>query len=497
MPVHTDWGALSSTSNIPGMKYTLLFLAVCCIGFAFGQSQPYPQVHGIFPHTTVSGNLEQRSETGIGALIPWANKLWAVGYVAHIFGSGIGLYEIDENMHFKKHPESITGTFANRMMHDPSDQAIIGPHIIDKNGAVRTWKDLAKHRLTATMKHLTQPDSLVYFLTMEGLLFEANVYTLQTRQIFDLIDEFYHSSYQDLLKKGIYIHFKGGYTGNGRVVVANNSYQNEDYIGKQKGGRLAEWDGRKWTVLDSTAYVEVNGKPKAIYGNGIWAIGWDRKSVKMMFQSPESGGWKTYRLPKGSQAWEHAWNTEWMRIREAQTERFMVDAFGIFYELPVMSYGGLPLPLKPVCNHLRVIPDYVSWRGFLVLASDQGDNAVGQPQSNFMFSHIDQLWSWGKPGGWGSVWQEENLKEGQLSDPYLMNGFDKKVVHFSCEAGQTASFDIEVDVLGNNQWARYQTISTSTSGYGFHVFPEGYSAKWVRIKSLKNVKNVTVHFVYE
>ena len=106
-----------------------------------------------------------------------------------------------------------------------------------------------------------------------------------------------------------------------------------------------------------------------------------------------------------TQAWEHAWNTEWMRIREAQTERFMVDAFGIFYEMPVMSYGGLPLPMKPVSTICWVIPDYVSWRGFWVLASDQGDNAVGQPQSNFMFSHIDQLWSWGKPAGWGSFWQ--------------------------------------------------------------------------------------------
>jgi hypothetical protein len=114
-----------------------------------------------------------------------------------------------------------------------------------------------------------------------------------------------------------------------------------------------------------------------------------------------------------------------------------------------------------------------------------------------MFSHIDQLWSWGKPAGWGSVWQEENLHEGQHSDPYLMNGFDKKMVHFTCEAGAPALFDIEVDVLGNNQWQVYQTVSTSAAGYGYHVFPDGYSAKWVRIKSRQQVKNTTVHFVYE
>jgi hypothetical protein len=479
------------------MKFKFLFFGFLLFSLNPAFAQEYPQVHGIFPHTTVSGNLEGRSETGIGALIPWANRLWMVGYVAHIYGSGIGLYEVDEKMNFKKRPESITGTFANRMMHDPSNQAIIGPHIIDVQGNVRTFSDLGKHRLTATMKHLTKPDSMVYFLTMEGILFEANVYSLQTREVNNLVQEFYHKSYDALKNKGIYIHFKGGYTGNGRVIVANNSYQNEDYTGKLKGGRLAEWDGKNWTILDSTAYVEVNGKPNPIYGNGIWAIGWDRKSVKMMFQSPESNGWRTYRLPKGSQAWEHAWNTEWMRIREAQTERFMVDAFGIFYEMPVMVYGGNPLPMKPVCNHLRVIPDYVSWRGFLVLASDQGDNAVGQPQSNLMFSHPDQLWSWGKPAGWGSVWQEENLKTDQVSDPYLMNGFDRKTVHFKTKQGKFHSFAIEVDLLGNNQWVTFKKFSMDGYAYDYFVFPPGYSAKWVRFRALQATEGATVHLTYE
>lgn len=111
----------------------------------------------------------------------------------------------------------------------------------------------------------------------------------------------------------------------------------------------------KWKVLDSTAYIEVNGKENPIYGNGIWATGWDKASVKLKFYSQAEDKWLTYRLPKGSQAWEHAWNTEWMRIREAQTERFMVDVFGIFYELPVMVYGYFPLSLLPTISLLSLI----------------------------------------------------------------------------------------------------------------------------------------------
>ena len=458
--------------------------------------KPPLNVNGIFPGLSLVGDHTGRSETGIGALIPWANKLWMIGYVAHISGSGIGLYEISDDMTMKKRPESITGTFANRMIHDPSDQAIIGPHIIDQSENVRTFTDLAKHRLTATLTHLSKPDSLVYFLTMEGLLYEANVYTLKTKLLEDLVMTFYHKTYQQLYSEGIYTHFKGGFTGNGRVIVANNAYQNEDYIGKLKGGRLAEWNGKQWTILDSTAYMEVKGKMNAIFGNGIWATGWDRASVKLMFYSPVYGGWRTYRLPKGSQAWEHAWNTEWMRIREAQTERFMMDMFGIFYELPVMVYGGNMLSIKPICNHLRVIPDFVYWRGMFVLAGDQVDNAVGQPQSNLLFTNIDDLWKWGKPSGFGCVWRDEDVKANVPSDPYLMNGFDKKIVHFKDYSGKKVSFRIEVDILGDGTWSVCKVVDIPSSGYGYYVFPDGFSAQWVRIVPLNDTKNLTVEFFY-
>ena len=57
------------------------------------------QVGHVFPHMTVMADgVGSKSETGIGALIPWANRLWAGGYVAHIRGSGIGLYEIGEDL---------------------------------------------------------------------------------------------------------------------------------------------------------------------------------------------------------------------------------------------------------------------------------------------------------------------------------------------------------------------------------------------------------------
>lgn len=44
----------------------------------------------------------------------------------------------------------------------------------------------------------------------------------------------------------------------------------------------------------------------------------------------------------------------------------------------------------------------------------------GQPQSGIWF---------GKPKGWGGPWRAAALKAGEASDPFLMTGFDKKVLH--------------------------------------------------------------------
>ena len=234
-------------------------------------------------------------------MVPWADRLWLVGYVAHITGAGLGLYEVNAALQMTKHPASVTGTFANRMIHNESNQAIIGPYAIDPAGNVRVFPEMAKHRLAATVEHLTDRASKVYFLTMEGLLFEADVKTLQARQLFDLVKELD-------LPAGVRPHFKSAYTEAGRVVVANNTYDERDFKGELAGGRLAEWDGKRWTILEWKPFVEVAGKAWAAgeYGNPIYAAGWDRASaiLKVFLK----GAWRTYRLPKGGQTFDHAWN---------------------------------------------------------------------------------------------------------------------------------------------------------------------------------------------
>lgn len=462
-------------------------------GSAAGAGGEPLQVGGVFPGLAVRADiLPARSECGIGALMPWAGRLWLITYVSHKTGtgSGTGLYEIDEKLAMRKRPESVVGTYANRLIHPATNQLLIGPHVIDAQGNVRTIDAFKDHRLAATMEHLADPKEKVYYLTMEGLLFEVDVRTLEVAQLFDLV--------KDLeIPAGSRPHFKGGHTGQGRVVVANNTYDERDFTGTPSGGRLAEWDGSRWTVLESTAFCDVAGRRNL--GAVIFATGWDRASA--ILDVCARGQWKRYRLPKASQAIDHAWLTEWPRIREVETERFLMDCHGIFYELSALAYGGTVWGVRPISTHLRIVPDFCSYLGMLVLAGNQvtptGDTNLlaGEPQSGLWFGKTDDLWSFGKPKGWGGPWWEAPVEANVPSDPFLMTGFDQKVLHLSHGADSPVTFRIEVDFLGNGTWKPYGEIRTPAAGYSHHEFHPSFSAHWVRIVS-DTTCTATAQFLY-
>lgn len=450
-------------------------------------SQPVA-ISGVFPKLTVMAQgLGSNSETGIGALIPWAQKLWAVGYVAHINGQGLGLYEISDDMTMRRHPASVTGTFANRFPHWPSGQAFIGPYAIDADGNVRVIEDLKRVRLAATCDHLTDPANKVYFLGMEGRFWEVDVHTLKAKELFNLVKELEITGTP---------HFKSAFTAQGRVVVANNTFDEREFLGQRDAGRLAQWDGKTWTIVERNPFVEVHasGGDGSYGGNTLYAVGWTKSSV--VLRALIKGQWQRYLLPEASHTWDHAWNTEWTRIRHAVTERLLMDAHGMFYELPAFAYGGHLWGIRPICSHLRVVPDFCYWRGLFVMASDQIDHDQGQPQSGLWFGNIDDLWRMGKPAGWGGPWWNTPVKAATVSDPFLMTGFDKKVVHITHDARTPVTFALEVDFLGDGSWRPYKSfVVNPEENYVHYEFPDGFSAHWVRVKVDKDCV-ATVYFAY-
>lgn len=424
----------------------------------------------------------KRSESGVGALMPWADVLWAVTYVSsrgYQSGTGTGLYVIDDRLQIQQRHVS-NGVYANRLVHKESNQVIIGPYVIDVKGNVRVINDLLDERLTATMRHLTDPANRVYMLAMEGAFYEVDLQTLKVRQLFDLYKEFQNKQLT---------HFKGGWSSQGRVVVANNTFSDWN----ERDGELAEWDGKRWTVIERKPYMEAAGRTN--FGAAIFTTGWDEASA--LFRVLIDGKWHRYRLPKASHAYDHWHTTEWTRIREVETERFLMDCHGMFYELAPMVYGQSVWGVRPISTHLRIIPDFCSFRGLLALAGnentpiDDTNPLGGQSQSGIWFGKTDDLWNFGKPKGWGGPWRFTPVTAGEASEPFLMTGFERKVVHLKTD--KVAEITVEVDILGNGVWEVYEKIKVS--GYRYHVFPEGFSAHWVRLTSDVDCK-ATAEFYY-
>ena len=440
-------------------------------------------VSGVIPAYAQMADLgPPRSECGVGCLMPWNGRLYILNYVSHRrhSGTGAGLRVIDENFQMTLHPAAVDGTYANRFVHWDSTQLIIGPHVIDRDHNVRTVTELVDIRLCGVARHLTDPARLVYLLGMEGELFELDVRTLATNKLFDLT--------QALGTPGeSKCHFKDCYSAFGRLVIVNNDYSEPDFLGLQREGTLAEWDGEKWTVLERKPFVCVQGRGD--FGGTIFATGWDRASAILKVFTEADKTWRTYRLPKATQTHDHKWQTEWPRIREIEHERFLMDLHGMFYELTFWAYGNRVWGVKPISQHLWVHGDFCTWKGMLILGADNaspdgGHNALcAEPQSGLWFGKTDDLWNFGPPRGWGGPWWKSPVRAGEPSDPYLMTGFVHKCIHLFHEESTKIRFDIELDALGDGTFKRYASYEIDPGQAIQHAFPTGLSAHWVRVIS--------------
>jgi hypothetical protein len=469
----------------------LLLASALLAGAARAQEEPAPaplQVSGVHPHLAV---FNGGGECGIGAVVPWAGRLWLLTYPPHASkGSPDKLYEIDPSLRMTIRPESVGGTHAGRLVHRESDQLVMGPYFIDAKGTVRT-ADLSRlaGRLTAVARHLEDPASRVYVFDMEGAIYDVDVRTLDVRKLFEKPVPGWHG--------------KGAYTAQGRLVVSNNG---ELAVGKarpayaaveadpkdpENAGALAEWDGKAWRVVERRQFTEVTG-PGGIYGNPdaespLWATGWDRRSV--ILKLLDGGRWSSFRLPKASHAFDprHGWYTEWPRIRETEPGRLLLAMHGMLYDFPKGFRTGATGGLRPRCSHLRYVTDFCAWEGRLVLASDDTsimkNPMAGQSQSNLWFGSHDDLARWGPASGWGGPWRDDPVPAGVPSDPFLVRGFERIVLHLSHDAPVPVTFTLEADAKGDGAWTEVRSTEVPARGYRFEILPRGFDAAWVRLKA--------------
>jgi hypothetical protein len=203
---------------------------------------------GIYPHLSFFNN---EAECGTGAVVPFADRLWAITYAPHKpMGSSDKLYEIDKDLNMIIREESIGGTPANRMIHRESNQLFIGPYAIDENRKVRAIPYTRMFgRPTGNARHLTDPANKIYYASMEEGFYEVDVKTLDVKTLF------YDQQQKGEPKADLPgYHGKGLYSGQGRLIYANNG-EHGNAARKDPfspSGVLAEWDGKTaapYTIL--------------------------------------------------------------------------------------------------------------------------------------------------------------------------------------------------------------------------------------------------------
>ena len=490
----------------PSITPSLLALLACCFavvpteGRAAGNAREPLCVSGIYPHLAFSSS---NGECGIGGVVPWAGKLWSITYPPHFpNGSSDKLYEIDDKLNLTIRPESVGGTHACRLIHRESNQLIIGVYFIDEQGKVRA-ADLTKltGRMTGIARHLTDPANLVYFYDMEGAVYEVNVHTLEVKKLF--------------VKPVPGWHGKGAYSGQGRLVISNNAEKGVAETPKESlvdwpaddreaAGVLAEFDGSNWRIIERRQFTEVTG-PGGIYGNArdsdpIWATGWDKRSV--ILKLLDGGKWSTFRMPKASHAFDarHGWFTEWPRIREVAPGQAIMTMHGMLWNFPLGFSAANTAGINPLCSHLRYVTDVCTWNNRLVISSDDtsmmANSFTGISQSNIWFTQLDALKNCGPGTGWGGPWMDDAVKAAEYSVPFLVNGFDQRILHLvvGSRASNTAkaqpaganapvTFTLETDANGDGRWNEYKRLTVSGGGYAYFIFPVGFKAQWLRLKS--------------
>lgn len=407
------------------------------------------EMSGRYPHLAM---FNHQGECGTGAVVAWADRLWAITYGPHLpAGSDDKLYEIDAALNRTIRPESVGGTPANRMVHRESKQLNIGPYFIDAERNVRVVPPSKMYgRLTATARHLTDPEGKVYVCDMEGLIYEVDVHSLDVKLLFKRPVPGWHS--------------KGGYSGQGRLVLAFNGehgagsvnkYKPFDYFidptptSREDAGSLCEWDGKTWRLIERRQFTDVTG-PGGILGPPnddapLWAIGWDRRSL--LLKLCDDGRWHTFRLPVADYSYfgKHGWHTEWPRIREVTGGKYLMNLHGGWFDFPGTFSAANTGGLRPLGSYAKITADFCAFDGRIVFGCDDtaksgfssagvGDTLNrlnGQSCSNLWFTAWDGLSQAGRPAGFGGLWLGDDVEAGVVSDPFLLAGFEQRCLHLT------------------------------------------------------------------
>lgn len=201
---------------------------------------------------------------------------------------------------------------------------------------------------------------------------------------------------------------------------------------------------------------------------------------------------RRWRLPCGDGRYSEIIRDREARIcREIATERDLFNCHGTFYELPAENADGFA-KIRPVSSHDLLIYDYASYRGLLTMTgtrkdADHRDNShiYNSPDGEMSFwaGAIDDLWQLGKPVGHGGPWYRTEVAAGEYSDPYLIGGYDSRIISIGHDSGHAVTVTAEMDPIGDGEWMTLEEFRIEPGEKAEYTVPELVNARWIRFRS--------------
>ena len=396
----------------------------------------------------------------VHALMPFADRLWvATGW------GGAGLYEVDEDFTVKPRDEGVPGDNFGRAYHRELDVAVIGAHVVHPDRVRR-------HGVPPAYAFTYRDDRTLFAVGFDGRVEWLNPVTLEHSHVTDVP----RGAYPAHIPRCRDAVFKAG-----RLYVAC-ARQYPDY---DVGLQYYDTATGAWVKVSDGVFHALWTDYEWGWGNPLYAFGHDELSA-LMLVTRDGARFSRYRLPKSRPDFDYSDSCQW-RARRVASYSALAYVHGTFYEIPNFNFAGVKgmlgaVIVRPVSTTLWNIFDFAPFVGMLAVGRSElfppeGNSVGGQPQSGLDMFRLEDLWSFGRPRGYGGMWKDTSVSAGEVSDPFLIHGFDVKTLHLWTDTPGT--FTVEVDPVGDGTWKTYDTVTFSAAGYDKYIVTG--DAVWLRV----------------
>jgi hypothetical protein len=112
----------------------------------------------------------------------------------------------------------------------------------------------------------------------------------------------------------------------------------------------------------------------------------------------------------------------------------------------------------------------------------------GQPNSNLIFTTLDQLNRKGAAIGFGGVWKDDYVKANAPSEALNIAGYAYRTLYLNQVGQAVAKISIELDKNGNGKWETLKTVALRGGEQYVEVLPQSLKTEWIRFTSDGDIK---------